>query len=452
MKSYKKNDFFENGTKDINEKGLVGSNTKVLIIAYYWPPAGGPGVQRWLKFVKYLPDFGVDPIVYVPENPSYPIEDHSLVSEVPSTVSIIRKPIFEPYKIAAAFSKKDTKTISSGLIENEEKQTFLQKALLYVRGNFFVPDARKFWVKPSVRFLSTYLSEEKIGTIITTGPPHSLHLIGLQLKQKMNIRWIADFRDPWTSIGYQEKLKLSKSAEEQHRKLEATVLQTADQILTTSFTTKKEFQEITKKPIEVITNGFDGETPKNVDLDEPFTVSHIGSLLSGRNPENLWQVFSELIRENASFKRQFRLRLVGKIGTEVLDSIHSFGLKDFVEIVGYVSHPNAVELQQKSQVLLLLEIDSLETRGIIPGKLFEYMRSERPIFAVGPKKWDVKRLISETQTGSCFEYDEKQPMKSQLLEYFTKFQQGNLRSSPKEIEKYSRKALTKKLARIIAHR
>lgn len=425
---------------------------KVLIVTYYWPPAGGPGVQRWLKFVKYLRDFGIDPVVYIPENPSYPIEDQSLLSEVPQDITILRKPIFEPYKIAGLLSKKDTKTISAGLIAEEGKQSFLQKSLLYIRGNFFVPDARKFWVKPSVRFLTNYLSEKKIDTIITTGPPHSLHLIGLGLKQKMNINWIADFRDPWTNIGYQEKLKLSKAAERKHKEMEAQVLQTADQILTTSFATQKEFQEITKKPIEVITNGYDNELVEKLILDEHFTVSHIGSLLAGRNPENLWQVFSELVEENESFKKQFRLQLVGKIGQEVLDTIMGFGLKDFVEVVGYVSHKEALQFQQKSQVLLLLEIDSVQTRGIIPGKLFEYMRSQRPIFAVGPENWDVEKIISETETGNCFKYGEKEKMKSQLLDYFLKFQQNKLRSNPKKIEKYSRRELTRKLAELIGRR
>ncbi|MET0758775.1 MAG: glycosyl transferase family 1, partial [Flavobacterium sp.] len=153
---------------------------KVLIITYYWPPAGGPGVQRWLKFVKYLPDFGVQPIVYIPENPTYPIIDTELLSEVSEKAIIIKQKIREPYQWASFFSKNKTKKISSGIIPNQKKQSFLEKTLLWIRGNLFIPDARVLWVKPSVSYLEKYIQEHQIGTIITSGPPHSLHLIGLE--------------------------------------------------------------------------------------------------------------------------------------------------------------------------------------------------------------------------------------------------------------------------------
>ena len=282
---------------------------KVLIITYYWPPAGGPGVQRWLKFVKYLRDFGVEPVVYIPENPNYPLIDKSFINEVPKDIEVIRQPIFEPYKLAAVLSKKNTKTISSGIIKQKEKQNFIQKLMLFIRGNFFIPDARKFWIQPSVKFLKSYLEKTNIDTIITTGPPHSLHLIGLGLKRQLHLRWIADFRDPWTQIGYQKQLKLTKYSAKKHQSLEKQVLNTADQIITTSFTTKKEFALKTTKPIEVITNGFDSELNTESKLDEIFSISHIGSLLSGRNPELLWKVLAEISKENENFRRDFKLKL-----------------------------------------------------------------------------------------------------------------------------------------------
>ncbi len=208
---------------------------KALIITYYWPPAGGPGVQRWLKFVKYLPDFNIEPIVFIPENPSYPLLDESLNTEVSRDVIIIKQPIKEPYKLAGLFSKKSSKTISKGIISEEKKQSFIEKVLLYVRGNYFIPDARKSWVKPSVEFLSEYIQKKQINTIITTGPPHSLHLIGLQLKERLGVKWVADFRDPWTTIGYHKQLRLTKSSKAKHKALEKQVLTTADQIIVTSF-------------------------------------------------------------------------------------------------------------------------------------------------------------------------------------------------------------------------
>ena len=243
---------------------------KVLIITYYWPPAGGPGVQRWLKFVKYLGEFEIEPVVYVPENPSYPIIDKTFESEIPNGLKVIRKKIFEPYSIAGLFSKKNTDTISAGIIQAEENQTALQKAMLYIRGNFFIPDARKFWILPSVKFLKQELNEGKYDAIITTGPPHSLHLIGLQLKNKLNIKWIADFRDPWTQIGYHEKLKLNAKSRRKHEELEKQVLNSADHIITTSFTTKEEFLFKTSKPVTVITNGYDSNATKGLIRNKKF--------------------------------------------------------------------------------------------------------------------------------------------------------------------------------------
>ena len=193
---------------------------KVLIITYYWPPSGGPGVQRWLKFVKYLREFDIEPVVYIPENPTYPIVDDSMQSEIPKDIVILKQPIFEPYAFAQVFSKKETKTISKGIIAENNKQSFLQKKLLYIRGNFFIPDARKFWVKPSVKFLKKYIKEEGINTIITTGPPHSVHLIGMGLKEQLGVKWYADFRDPWTTIGYHDKLRLTQQSIQKHKVLE----------------------------------------------------------------------------------------------------------------------------------------------------------------------------------------------------------------------------------------
>lgn len=424
---------------------------KVLIIAYYWPPAGGPGVQRWLKFVKYLPDFGIQPIVYVPENPTYPIVDEGLMEEVSDRTIIIKKKIVEPYGFASVFSKKNTKKISSGIIPNQKKQSFIQKMLLWIRGNMFIPDARILWVKPSVKFLEGYITDNNIETIITTGPPHSLHLIGLELKQRLNINWIADFRDPWTTIGYHKALKLSDSASKKHKDLESQVLNTADIVLVTSETTKVEFQALTTKPIEVITNGFDVEKVEKQPLDEKFTLAHIGSFLSERNPRILWKCLKELIKENPSFKADFQLKLIGAVSQEVLDTIAEFRLNDYVDNLGYVSHKEAVAHQRKSQVLLLIEIDSEDTKSIIPGKLFEYMASERPIVAIGPEASDFSAIIKNTNTGVFHQYDEIDRLKSTILAYYSDYLQGKLKANAIGLQQYSRKKLTERLASIINH-
>lgn len=424
---------------------------KLLIITYYWPPAGGPGVQRWLKFVKYLPDFNVQPIVYIPENPTYPIVDEGLKSEVSDKAIILKNKIFEPYQLAGFLSKKETKKISSGIIPAAKKQSFVEKMMLWVRGNLFIPDARKFWVNPSVTYLKKYIQENNIDTIVTSGPPHSLHLIGLKLKQELGVKWFADFRDPWTTIGYHKALKLSSYADKKHKALENQVLNTADIIIVTSKTTKTEFQAITNKPIEVITNGYDVENVPKQTLDEKFTLAHIGSFLSDRNPKILWESLQELISENELFKAHFQLKLIGKVSQEILDSISEFKLDAYLNNLGYVSHSEAVKHQKASQVLLLIEIDSEETKSIIPGKLFEYMVSERPIVAIGPKDSDFAEIITSTNTGTFFTYNEKERLKKTILINFELYLEKKLQVYPVGLQQYSRKSLTEKLAKLITH-
>ncbi len=424
------------------------SPKKVLIISYYWPPAGGPGVQRWLKFVKYLPEFGIEPIVYIPENPTYPLLDEKLKEEVSPNVQIIRKPIIEPYGWIGVFSSK-SKKISTGIIPNKTQQSFVERLSLWIRGNVFIPDARVLWVKPSVSFLNTYIKENQIDTIITTGPPHSLHLIGLQLKQKNQLRWIADFRDPWTTIGYHKELKLSAFAEKKHKALEKKVLNNSDLILVTSPTTKKEFQALTQKPIEVITNGYDVEKIGKQPLDEKFTLAHIGSFLSERNPKLLWQSLQELIIEDPLFSEKFELKLIGAVSTEILKSIEEFGLTNNLNNLGYVSHQVALAHQRKSQVLLIVEIDSEATQSIIPGKVFEYLVAERPIIGIGPKNSDFANIIKSTNTGYFFDYSQKEALKQQIKLYFEDYINGKLTTFPVGLQQYSRKKLTEKLAKIL---
>lgn len=422
---------------------------KLLIITYYWPPAGGPGVQRWLKFVKYLPDFNVQPIIYIPENPTYPIIDNGLQSEVSEKAIILKNKITEPYGFASMFSKNKTKKISSGIIPNQKKQSFLEKTLLWVRGNLFIPDARFLWVKPSVTYLKKYIQEHNINTIVTSGPPHSLHLIGLELKKELGVKWFADFRDPWTTIGYHKALKLSSYAEKKHKTLEKEVLNSADTIIVTSKTTKTEFEALTSRPIEVITNGYDVEKIEKQPLDEKFTLAHIGSFLSDRNPRILWKALKELIKENKDFKNDFQLKLIGATSQEVLDTIAEFKLTDYVQNLGYVSHQEAVQHQRKSQVLLLIEIDSEDTKSIIPGKLFEYMVSERPIVAIGPKDSDFAEIITSTNTGVFFTYDEKEKLKDLLLKSYQEYQAKNLKVHAVGLQQYSRKNLTEQLANLV---
>ena len=421
---------------------------RALIITYYWPPAGGPGVQRWLKFVTYFKEFGIEPIVYIPENPHYPLLDESLVNEVPDGIKIIKQPIKEPYGFAKVFSKSKTKQVSSGIITNK-KQSVLEKLMLWVRGNFFIPDARIGWVKPSVDYLQNYISENNIDVVVTTGPPHSLHLIGMELKEKTGIKWLADFRDPWTTIHYHKSLRLSNSSKKKHKQLEEKVLNKANRVVVTSSNTKKEFSKITQTPIEVITNGFELSEAVESNLDTKFSIVHIGSLLSSRNPEILWKILSEIGKENKDFKNDLQLKLVGIVGEEILESIQKFGLSENCANVGYVTHKEALQLQKNAQLLLLVEMDTPETKAIIPGKLFEYLASERPIIAMGPAGSDVTSIIKKTNSGYYFTYEEEKKLQKIILSYYQDFKQGKLTVDSQNISKYSRRNLTKKMSELI---
>ena len=421
---------------------------KVLIITYYWPPAGGPGVQRWLKFVKYLPEFNIEPIVYCPENPTYPTEDPTLCSEVSRQLKVLRYPISEPLGFLNRFLKSKVNPLSKGLIPSTKKQSFLLRLLLFIRGNFFIPDARVLWVKPSIKFLSTYISKNQIDIIITTGPPHSLHLIGLGLKSKHSLKWFADFRDPWTAIGYHNQLKISESSQKKYLLLEGKVLKSTDHIIVTSKKTKQLFSGITKQPISVISNGFDINYSSKTEIDSNFTLTHVGMLSTQRNPTILWKVFAELINELPHFKEKFKLVLVGNISIDVRAAINHYGLEPYLEHKGVVPHSLAVFHQKKSQLLLLIEANTVEASYIIPAKLFEYLNSGRPIVALGPKSSDICSILKETNTGSYFNYSDHCALKAHLIQLFDIYQNNFLSVSANGIDRYSRRACTKALAEL----
>ncbi|SNR30149.1 glycosyltransferase family 4 protein [Lutibacter flavus] len=418
---------------------------KVLIITYYWPPAGGSGVQRWLKFVKYFRDFGIEPVVYTVENPNYPIIDSSLINDIPEGIETLKQPIWEPNSMLSFFGKK--KTESAGFLN--PNPSFFGKILQYIRANYFIPDARRFWVKPSVKFLKKYLLDNKIDAIITTGPPHSMHLIGLRLKKQLNIKWIADFRDPWTEIDYFHQLPLSKRAIKKHHILEQEVLKNADKVLVVGNTMKENYSKFSNNVV-TITNGFDGKISNlEVKLDAKFTITHIGLMNADRNPKMLWEVLAEISSENNQFKSDFELHLIGKVDATVVNDISKFKIKNNVHLINYIEHNQVVEYQKKSQVLLLLLNDVPSSKGIITGKIFEYLMAKRPILAIAPLNGDLADVINNTNSGTVVDFKNRVLLKKTILDLYSKYQQGNLRIDSKNVEQFHRKELTKKVAQII---
>lgn len=420
---------------------------KVLIITYYWPPSGGSGVQRWLKFVKYLQEFGIEPIVYTVDNPKYPIQDTTLESEIPKDITVLKQPIWEPNNVLTFF-KKNSPQESAGFLN--PNPSFIGKILQYIRANYFIPDARKFWIKPSVAFLEKYLSENNVDAVITTGPPHSLHLIGLHLKEKLNIKWISDFRDPWTEIDYFEQLPLTKKTVQKHAALEEKVVRNSDAVLVIGETMKEKFQQFSKE-VHVLTNGFDTVGSENTikpKLDSKFTITHVGLMNADRNPVAFWKALQEISEENSSFAKEYQVQLVGKVAPEVLSVIQQYQLGHVVEI-GYVSHEKVTEFQRNSQVLLLAVNKVKSAKGIITGKIFEYLQANRPILAIGPEDGDLAAIIAKTNSGSIIDFEAVAKIKEVLLTMYESFKEGTLKGTSKNIAQYHRKNLTKKLSEII---
>lgn len=427
---------------------------KILIITYYWPPAGGPGVQRWLKFAKYLPDFGWKPIIYTPENPSYPLLDETLMKDVPENIEMVRTKIWEPYQLAEKLNKSNKK-FKAGQFDVGKNQSWKSKLSIWVRGNFFIPDARVFWVKPSVTFLEKYLKENKIDTIVTSGPPHSLHLIGLGLKNKMpDLKWVADFRDPWTEISYYKHLKLTKSSDKKHRQLESAVFKNADITLATSYTDAENFRKAGANAF-CITNGYDesdsGKKAKGQNLQngQAFNLSYIGVLEQLRNPENLWKALDELIKENAEFAADFKLKFVGRIDDKILHSIENSSLKNHILNLGYLAHGKAVEEMQNSDMLLITNFPNEASKGIIPGKIFEYLASGKQILSFGPDKADVSKILEETQAGKHFSYQDTENIKKFILEKYELWKNDSLIENTQHIEQFSRKNVTQQLTEVL---
>lgn len=421
---------------------------KVLIITYYWPPSGGAGVQRWLKFVKYLREFGWEPIVYTPENAEMPSLDNSLLKDVPEGVEVLKAPIWEPYDAYKKLvGQNKEEKINSGFLSENKKPRRTEKFAVWIRGNFFIPDARKYWIKPSVKYLKNYLKENPVDAIVSTGPPHSMHLIAKELRRSLPIKWLADFRDPWTNIDFYKDLMLGNAADKKHKRLEKEVLQEADVVLSIGATMGKELTELGATRSEVITNGYDYE--ENIEplaLDNKFSIAHIGTMTKSRNPTVLWQVLSSLVENYDEFRKRLEIKLVGKVDINVMESIDNYNLSSYVRKIEYLPHDEVILEQRKSHLLLLVVNDTPNAKGILTGKFFEYMRSGRPTLCIGPKDGDVAEIIRETEAGEVIESDEESALEKYIVACFQEKLSFKTNNS---IEKYSRRQLTKKLVSIL---
>jgi glycosyltransferase involved in cell wall biosynthesis len=423
---------------------------KVLIITYYWPPSGGSGVQRCLKFAGYLRQFGWEPVILTVKDPNYPIYDNSLVDEIPSFIEVLKVPAWEPYRLYHFFTGKKKKT-NIGFLSGKTKNSFAEKISLWIRGNLFIPDGRKYWIKPAVKFLDRYLRDNNVDCIFSSGPPHSAHIIAKVISRKHNLPWIADFRDPWTGVYYFNKLMLSDCAIRRHKSLENTVLNSADAIVVVGETMKKDFQKITGKRIEVIHNGFDEKDYQDLDykLDKKFSIAYTGMFFRDQNPPELWEVLKELIDDLPGFKEDLQLKFTGKIDALVLNNIEKSGLSNYLVHTDYVDHSRIPEIQSLSQLLLLC-INRVDNAGyILTGKVFEYLAAKRPILAICPLDSDIAGIIRSTKSGTIIDFDNKKKLKEVITAYYNQFKSGGLHGNTTGIEAYSRLNLTSKLATLL---
>lgn len=408
----------------------------VLIISYYWPPSGGGGVQRWLKFTKYLPEEGWHCVVCTPENPSFDLTDSALEDEVHPDTEVLKLPIWEPYSFFKRV--KGEKQLEQGVMP--AKAGPLSR---FIRGNFFIPDPRRFWVGPTVRFLRQFLKDRPVDVIVTTGPPHSMHLIGLKLHKKTKIPWLADFRDPWSRWDMLNEFKVTLPARQLHKSMERRVFRHATGLLTVSEQWADEFAEMHGRRPEVITNGFDPDDFSHLSnpSQEAFVMVHAGLLNSFRFAPAFWRAASRVL---ANGQIQGRVIMKGMIDPAVLSSVRDLISDNYLSTGPSVPHEEVIRLYQDAGVLLLFMNRSENASGHIPGKLFEYLAANRWILAVGDPEGEVNSILRETGSGKVLHWDDESGIAQALNEFYNKYRQGIMPES-KQAEQFSRKVLSKEL-------
>jgi len=379
-------------------------------------------VQRFLKFTKYLPEFGWEPIIVTVANGSYPYYDESLLKEISPSLKVYRTKTFEPFEFYNLLKGKKGKAMPVVSVGSHQNKSFFQKISEYIRANFFVPDARMGWVSYAVKQAEEILKCERIDAIITTGPPHSTHLIGLELKEKYGVKWIADFRDPWTGIFYNNILPRTNSTKQKDKTLETKVLQTADLVTVISPGMKHEFEDRAKK-IEVVMNGFDEEDFTNAERRirnaEVFAIRYVGNLMASQNVEALWKAIKELRIANC----EFRIEFIGRVDDAVKKSISENGLNDCVSYIDFVDHSKAIQVMQEASMLLFVIPDVKDNALILTGKLFEYLASKSEIISFGPVNGNAAEILKQTGRKQMIGFTDDSETKRQLEAALNHFNQ-----------------------------
>ncbi len=418
---------------------------KVLIITYYWPPGSGAGVQRWLKFTKYLPSTGWEPYVLTvdPGYAAYPATDNSLLKEISADLKVFHTKATDWFRI---YSRDKSKIPSAGFANNDNN-TLRRRVLRFIRGNFFIPDPRKGWNKYALREACRLIESGGIKNIITTSPPHSTQLIGLELKKRYpQITWIADLRDPWTEIYYYGNFYHTLPARKIDENLEKSVLRNADRIITVGNSLKKSFAARLKgieEKIEVITNGYDKDDFSGIipEIPEIFTISYIGTLSDFYPLAGFMEAIARLKTNGFNIK----LKFVGALSSLHQNLVISKTSSGMVEFIPYVNHKDAIKYMMESSVLLLIIPDHHSNKSIITGKLFEYLAACRPVLCIGPTDGDAADILAGTGHGKCAAPGDVKGMIQIIEDYYASTPDKSMTPPPE----FSRKYLTGKLATLL---
>lgn len=426
---------------------------KVLIISYYWYPSGGIGVLRCLKIAKYLRQFGWEPIIYTAKDAHYPSYDESNLKDVPKDITVLRQPIFEPYRWYKRFTgKSPDANVNHALVASDQKEGWQHTLSVWIRSNFFIPDARAFWIRPSVNFLVDYLKKNPVDAIFSDGPPHSNTRIACLIKQKTGIPWLCDFQDPWTQMDLYERLNVSAWAWRKHEKMEQEAFKAANAITIVSQSWKKDLENIGAKNVNVLPWGYDDDDFKHANFapDWKFTLTHTGLLGEDRNPENLFVAMRELNDEIEDFKQVFKLQLIGEVDIKVKQAAEKQKVVHLISYISQVPRNEALKYIINTQALLLLLNDAGNMMGRIPGKFFEYLAAKRPIICLGASGTDVDKIMQDTSAGISLSYSDKNGIKAKLLAFYQDYKKtGVIESQTTNIEHFTSKNITKKVAMLL---
>lgn len=428
---------------------------RLLVLTYYWPPSGGAGVQRCLKWVKYLPGLGVEPTVVTvdADQATYPVRDESLLREVPPEVRVVRTATLEPF---GSYQRLTGRAVPHGGFANEGKPGLVQQVLRFVRGNLFIPDPRRGWNAYALAAVEKLLARgEQFDAVLTSSPPHSTQLIGLALQKKYGLRWLADLRDPWTDIYYAQSLHRTAAAARLDAHYEQQVLRRADAVLVTSPETERLFRrklpDLAKGKIVVLPNGYD-ETNFQEASQPPtdcLRITYAGTIAASYRIGPFLRALAACARQHPAVP--LRLRFVGQADAGVREQVAEAGLSDATEFLAFVPHQQSVRYLLSSSALLMGIPDVALNKGILPGKVFEYLAARKPVLCVAPAGSDADHILREAGAGQALPYDDAALMARVLDGLARQWLQSPNLDLPASavVERYSRQGQAARLAELV---